>query len=237
MIVVEKVRKTHRGVPCVDNVSFEAPPGMITGLVGPSGAGKSSLMRIMCDLDRPDSGRVTLGGRRYRDHLVPMRVIGAQFEGSGAHPSRTARDHLRWVARANGFPKRRAKEALELAGLEPSAWGRRVKTFSLGMQQRLGIATALLGDPEILIFDEPANGLDPIGIKWLRELLRDLADEGRTVLLSSHLMGEMEMVADCVVFMNKSRCLGEGDVPSLIREHGSLENAFFSMIDDHQGKE
>ncbi|WP_316669462.1 ATP-binding cassette domain-containing protein [uncultured Propionibacterium sp.] len=231
MIVVDGVTKRHRDVVSVDDVSFTAEAGMVTGLLGPNGAGKSSLMRIMCDLDRADSGSVTVAGRRYRDHAVPMRVVGAQFEGSGAHPSRTALDQLRWVARTNGLPPARVKQVLEMVDLQPGTWRRRVRSFSLGMQQRLGIATALIGDPQVLIFDEPANGLDPVGIQWLRGLLTGLARDGRTVLLSSHLMGETEMIADRVVLMDRGRLIGQGTTEDMAREHGSLEAAFFARLE------
>jgi ABC-2 type transport system ATP-binding protein len=160
-----------------------------------------------------------------------MRVVGAQFEGSGAHPSRRAIDHLKWIARTNQLPDARVREVLELVDLPPRDWKRRVKEYSLGMQQRLGIASALLGDPQVVIFDEPANGLDPIGIQWLRGLLTGLARDGKTVLLSSHLMGETEMIADRVVLMDRSRVIGEGEVSDLVKAHGSLETAFFERLE------
>ncbi|PWJ53709.1 ABC-2 type transport system ATP-binding protein [Quadrisphaera granulorum] len=230
MIEVERVSKRHGSVTSVDNVSFVARSGEVTGLLGPNGAGKSSLMRIICDLDHADSGTVRVAGRRYRDHPEPVRVIGVQFEGSGAHPSRRAVDHLRWVAAAAGIPRSRVDEVLHLVDLPRAAWRRRVHTYSLGMHQRLGIATALLGNPEVLIFDEPANGLDPVGIRWLRGFLRGLADEGRTVLLSSHLMSETELVADGVVLMDRGRTIAEGTTTSLVSAYGSLEQAFFAHL-------
>lgn len=231
MIDVAAVTKRHRAIVSLDEVSFTAEPGAVTALLGPNGAGKSSIIRIICDLDRADSGSATVNGRRYRDHPVPMRVIGAQFEGSGAHPSRTAINHLRWVARVNRLPMSRVTEVLYMVDLQPRDWKRRVKEYSLGMQQRLGIATALLGNPQTLIFDEPANGLDPIGIQWLRGLLIGLARDGKTVLLSSHLMGETEMIADRVVLMDRARVIGCGEVAELVAEHGSLETAFFSRLE------
>lgn len=231
MIEVTNVTKTHGAITSANEVSFTADAGVVTGLLGPNGAGKSSVMRIICDLDRADSGSVAVYGRRYRDHPTPMRVVGAQFEGSGAHPARRAVDHLRWIARTNRLPDARVTEVLELVDLQPRDWKRRVKEYSLGMQQRLGIASALLGDPQVVIFDEPANGLDPIGIQWLRGLLTGLAREGKTVLLSSHLMGETEMIADRVVLMDRSRVIGEGDVEDLVRAHGTLEKAFFERLE------
>lgn len=230
MIEVTDVTKTHGTITSAERVSFTAPAGVVTGLLGPNGAGKSSVMRIICDLDRADAGHATVCGRRYREHPLPMRIAGAQFEGSGAHPSRRAVDHLRWIARTNRIPNSRVAEVLELVDLGRRDWKRRVKEYSLGMQQRLGIAAALLGDPRVVIFDEPANGLDPIGIQWLRGLLTGLARDGKTVLLSSHLMSETEMIADRVVLMDRSRVIGEGDVADLVNEHGSLERAFFERL-------
>lgn len=231
MIEITNVTKTHGAITSADQVSFTAEAGVVTGLLGPNGAGKSSVMRIICDLDRADSGTATVCGRRYREHPLPMRVAGAQFEGSGAHPSRRAIDHLRWIARTNRLSDARITEVLEMVDLQPRDWKRRVREYSLGMQQRLGIASALLGDPQVLIFDEPANGLDPIGIQWLRGLLTGLARDGKTVLLSSHLMGETEMIADRVVLMDRSRVVGEGAVADLVKEHGSLEKAFFTRLE------
>ncbi|GAA1887428.1 hypothetical protein GCM10009715_36870 [Paeniglutamicibacter psychrophenolicus] len=231
MIEVTNVTKTHGQITSADQVSFIAEAGVVTGLLGPNGAGKSSVMRIICDLDRADAGQATVCGRRYREHPIPMRVAGAQFEGSGAHPSRRAIDHLRWIARTNRLSDARVIEVLELVDLQPRDWKRRVREYSLGMQQRLGIASALLGDPQVVIFDEPANGLDPLGIQWLRGLLTGLARDGKTVLLSSHLMSETEMIADRVVLMDRSRVIGEGDVKDLVHAHGSLEKAFFERLE------
>lgn len=231
MIEVTNVTKTHGAITSADQVSFTAEAGVVTGLLGPNGAGKSSVMRIICDLDRADTGQATVCGRRYREHPIPMRVAGAQFEGPGAHPSRRAIDHLKWIARTNRLSDTRVTEVLELVDLQPRDWKRRVKEYSLGMQQRLGIASALLCDPQVVIFDEPANGLDPIGIQWLRGLLTGLARDGKTVLLSSHLMGETEMIADRVVLMDRSRVIGEGDVSDLVKAHRSLEKAFFERLE------
>ncbi|WP_336249219.1 ABC transporter ATP-binding protein [Stomatohabitans albus] len=231
MIEVINLTKTHGAITAVDQVSFMAPAGSVTGLLGPNGAGKSSVMRIICDLDRADSGTATVCGRRYREHPFPMRVIGAQFEGSGAHPSRRAIDHLRWITRVNRLPGTRITEVLELVDLQPRDWKRRVREYSLGMQQRLGIAVALLGNPDVVIVDEPANGLDPIGMQWLRGLLTGLARDGKTVLMSSHLMSETEIIADRVVLMDRSRVIGEGLVNNLVQVHGSLEQAFFTHLE------
>lgn len=237
MIEVTEITKRHGALVSADRVSFTAEAGFVTGLLGPNGAGKSSVMRIICDLDRADSGTATVAGRRYREHPIPMRVAGAQFEGSGAHPARRAIDHLRWVARTNRLSHRRVTDVLEMVDLQPRDWRRRVKEYSLGMQQRLGIATALLGDPQVVIFDEPANGLDPIGIQWLRGLLTGLARDGKTVLLSSHLMGETEMIADRVVLMDRGRVIGGGDVADYVETHGSLERAFFDRLERSRQQE
>lgn len=231
MIEVTNVTKAHGQIVSAVNVSFVAEPGVVTGLIGPNGAGKSSVMRILCDLDRADSGTATVCGRRYREHPIPMRVVGAQFEGSGAHPARRAVDHLRWIARTNRLSDARVAEVLRLVDLIPRDWKRRVREYSLGMQQRLGIAAALLGDPQVVIFDEPANGLDPIGIQWLRGLLTGLARDGKTVLLSSHLMSETEMIADRVVLMDRGRVIGQGAVSDLVSAHGTLEAAFFERLE------
>ncbi len=230
MIKVANVTKRHGAITSVDDVSFTAKPGAVTGLLGPNGAGKSSVMRIICDLDHADAGTATVCGQRYRDHRWPMRVVGAQFEGSGAHPSRRAIDHLRWIARTHRVPASRLPEVLEMVDLPPRDWRRRVREYSLGMQQRLGIASALLADPEVMIFDEPANGLDPIGIQWLRGLLTGLAQGGKTVLLSSHLMSETELIANQVVLMDRGRVIGQGAVDDLVACHGSLEKAFFDQL-------
>ena len=235
MIEVKGVTKSHGSIVAVSNVSFVAEEATVTGLLGPNGAGKSSIMRIICDLDRADAGSVLVAGRRYRDHPFPMRIVGAQFEGSGAHPSRTALHHLEWVARTNRIPDRRVPEVLEMVDLQHGDWKRKVGEYSLGMQQRLGIATALLGDPQVVIFDEPANGLDPLGIQWLRGLLTGLARDGKTVLLSSHLMSETEMIADHVVLMDRGKVIGEGDVSRLAADHGTLECAFFARLERSRG--
>lgn len=231
MIHVDRVTKRHGRIVAVNDVSFVVQSGMVTGLLGPNGAGKSSLMRIMCDLDRASEGRVLVAGKRYRDHARPLSVVGAQFEGSGAHPGRTGRNHLRWVARAGGVSMVQVDEVLEFVGLSTRAARRRVKTYSLGMQQRLGIAAALLADPQIVILDEPTNGLDPEGIIWLREVVTHLAGVGKTVLLSSHLMGETQMVADRVVLMDRGCLIGHGAVRDLVDTYGSLEGAFFAHLD------
>ena len=182
----------------VDGLSFRVQPGRVTGFVGPNGAGKSTTMRLVLGLDRPDAGEVRIGGKRYRDLRAPLSEVGALLDAGATHPGRRARNHLLWLARSNHLPSRRVDEVLELVGLTDAS-RRRAGGFSLGMAQRLGIAAAMLGDPPILLFDEPVNGLDPDGIRWIRAFLRELAAEGRAVLVSSHLMGELEGIADELV--------------------------------------
>ncbi|WP_225846603.1 ABC transporter ATP-binding protein [Streptomyces sp. HPF1205] len=215
-IAVRDLRKRYGGTAAVDGLSFTAEPGKVTGFVGPNGAGKSTTMRMMLGLDAPDGGSALIGGRPYREFDEPLRVVGALLDAEAVHPGRRARAHLLWQARYNGLPARRVDEVLELVGLGGAAGRKRVGGYSLGMRQRLGIAGALLGDPKVLILDEPVNGLDPEGIRWIRGLLRSLAAEGRTVLVSSHLMGELEDTADHVVVIGRGRLLADTDVPSLL---------------------
>lgn len=231
MICVEELTKRYGQHPAVSSVSFEARPGRVTGLLGPNGAGKSTTMRLILGLDEPDSGSALVDGRPYRSLRRPLTVVGAQFDGSGAHRGRTARAHLTWVAQSNGLPTSRVPAVLERVGLASVA-RKRVGTFSLGMGQRLGIATALLGDPRIVVFDEPTNGLDPEGIRWIRGLLRELADDGRTVLVSSHLMSEMQSVADDLVVITRGRIVQNGATQDLIAGHPNLEEAYFRWTED-----
>ncbi|MEW2446768.1 ATP-binding cassette domain-containing protein [Streptomyces parvulus] len=192
----------------VDDLTFTVCPGRVTGFLGPNGAGKSTTMRLVLGLDRPTSGTATVGGRPYTALAEPLRHVGALLDAEAAHGSRTARDHLRVLAASNRLPARRVGEVLEQTGIAPVA-RRRVRTYSLGMRQRLGIAAALLGDPEVVMLDEPSNGLDPEGIIWIRELLRRLAAEGRTVLVSSHLMNETASFADHLVVLGRGRLLAD----------------------------
>ncbi|MFE1261390.1 ABC transporter ATP-binding protein [Streptomyces albogriseolus] len=192
----------------VDDLTFTVPPGRVTGFLGPNGAGKSTTMRLVLGLDHPTSGSATLGGRPYASLREPLRRVGALLDAGAALGSRTGRDHLRVLAATHRIPDRRVDEVLEETGLAPAA-RRRVRTYSLGMRQRLGIAAALLGDPEVVMLDEPSNGLDPEGIVWIRGLLRRLADEGRTVLVSSHLMHETAAFADHLVVLGRGRLLAD----------------------------
>ncbi len=216
MIEIHEVTKRYGSTIAVDRLSFEVREGEVTGFLGPNGAGKSTTMRMMVGLDAPTSGRVTIDGRPYRDLRFPLRHVGALLEAKAVHPSRSARNHLRWLADSNGIGRRRVDEVLNLVGLTDVA-NRRSGGFSLGMGQRLGIATALLGDPATLLLDEPVNGLDPEGIQWIRQLLRSLAAEGRSVLVSSHLMSEMALTADRLVVVGMGKLIAEGTVDEVVR--------------------
>jgi ABC-2 type transport system ATP-binding protein len=216
MIEASGLGKRYGDRPAVDGVSFRVEPGRVTGFLGPNGAGKSTTMRLILGLHTPSAGRVTVNGRAYRELAAPLREVGALLDAGAVHGDRTARHHLGWLARSNRIPRSRVEEVLELAGLAGVA-GRRVKGFSLGMRQRLGIASALLGDPGVLLLDEPVNGLDTEGIAWIRGLLRLLAGEGRTVLVSSHLMGEMQLMADHLLVIGRGRLLADTTLEGLIR--------------------
>lgn len=207
--------KSYGPTIAVDGLSFRVEPGRVTGFVGPNGAGKSTTMRLLLGLDAPDVGDVTIGGRRYRELRAPLREVGALLDAGATHPGRRARSHLLWLARSNRLPARRVDEVLELVGLS-GAGRKRTGDFSLGMAQRLGIAGAMLGDPPVLVFDEPVNGLDPDGIRWIRGFLRSLADEGRTVFVSSHLMSELEGVADELVVIGRGRLIAHTSVRELL---------------------
>ncbi|HLL65806.1 MAG TPA: ATP-binding cassette domain-containing protein [Micromonosporaceae bacterium] len=228
MITIEQVSKTRSRTRILHDVTFQARPGRVTGFLGPNGAGKTSTLRILLGLDRPQRGTALVCGRPYRELDRPLTTIGALLDGSGAHRARTARAHLRWVAASNGLPDSRVDEVLEVVGLTGDA-GKRAGRFSLGMSRRLGLATALLGDPEVLVLDEPVNGLDPAGIRWMREFLRDSAGQGRTVLLSSHLMGELAEIADDVVVIDKGRIVVQGTLADVTGRHRTLEAAFFAL--------
>ncbi|WP_411093108.1 ABC transporter ATP-binding protein [Streptomyces sp. 049-1] len=207
-IDVQNLTKEYGTRRAVDDLTFTVRPGRVTGFLGPNGAGKSTTMRLVLGLDRPTSGTATVGGRRYTALPEPLRHVGALLDAGAAHGSRTARDHLRVLAASNRVPVRRVDEVLEETGIASVA-RRRVRTYSLGMRQRLGIAAALLGEPEVVMLDEPSNGLDPEGIIWIRELLRRLAAEGRTVLVSSHLMNETASFADHLVVLGRGRLLAD----------------------------
>ena len=207
--------KRYGRTVAVDDLSFGVDAGRVTGFVGPNGAGKSTTMRLILGLDAADAGEVRVGGRRYRDLAAPLREVGALLDAGATHPGRRARSHLAWLARSNRLPAGRVDEVLELVGLS-EAGRKRTGGFSLGMAQRLGIAAAMLGDPPVLMFDEPVNGLDPDGIRWIRVFLRSLAAEGRAVLVSSHLMSELEDIADDLVVIGRGRLLAQTSVSELL---------------------
>jgi len=219
-IVVEHLSKQYKQLRAVDDLSFVVRSGRVTGFLGPNGAGKTTTLRMLLNLVAPTAGTATIGGRRYVDLIDPIRHVGAVLEASSAHRGRTGVNHLRVICRAAGLPRQRADEALALVGLTPAA-ERKFKGYSLGMRQRLGIAAAMLGDPRVLILDEPANGLDPEGIRWMRDLLRALAAEGRTVLVSSHLLSEMQLMADDVVIVAAGRLIRQGPVDEVLGSIGA----------------
>ena len=228
MIEVRGLTKRYGGVPAVDALSFDVRPGTVTGFLGPNGSGKSTTMRLILGLDRPDAGLVRIGGHRYRDLRWPLRQVGGLLEARAFHPGRTARAHLAALAASNGIGRHRVDEVLGLTGLGDVA-GQRAGKFSLGMAQRLGIAAALLGDPPVLLLDEPVNGLDPAGIHWIRDLLRSLAGQGRTVFVSSHLISEMALMAEHVVVIGRGRLLADAPIADLAARAPSLEDAFLAL--------
>jgi ABC-2 type transport system ATP-binding protein len=225
MITVEHLSKRYGSHPAVDDVSFTCQPGTVTGFLGPNGAGKSTTMRMICGLTPPTAGTATVDGQPYRRLGNPGRRIGVLLDASAQHAGRTGREVLTLAALTMGVDKRRVDESLERVGLNSTAAKRRVKAYSLGMRQRLGLAYAMLGDPGILILDEPANGLDPEGIYWMRGLLRNFADAGGTVLLSSHLLREVEAVADKLVVIGAGRIVAQGDKAELLAESGTVVRA------------
>ena len=222
MITIDTLTKTYGSRTVVDNVSFTARAGRVTGFLGPNGAGKSTSMRMMVGLTRPTSGTATVNGRRFADLPNPGREVGVMLDASAQHGGRTGREILALAQQLMGLPVRRVAQILELVSLTQDEADRRVGGYSLGMRQRLGIAVALIGDPSVLILDEPANGLDPAGIRWMRDLLRSFADEGGTVLLSSHLLHEIEIVADDIVMIGHGRIVCQGSIADLLRGSGTV---------------
>jgi ABC-2 type transport system ATP-binding protein len=215
MIEAVGLTKRYGKTLAVNDLSFSVESGQVTGFLGPNGAGKSTTMRMILGLDSPTSGRVTFGGNRYRDLKEPLRTVGALLDAKWVHPNRSARAHLAWMAKSNRLPARRVDEVLDTVGLTSVA-GKRAGGFSLGMSQRLGIAAALLGDPEVLLFDEPVNGLDPEGILWIRKFMHRLADEGRTVFVSSHLLSEMALTASQLIVIGRGQLISQSSTEDFV---------------------
>lgn len=218
MIVVENLRKRFGSVLAVDGLSFSARPGVVTGFLGPNGSGKSTTMRCMLGLDQRESGTATFNGQPYHDLRRPLHEVGVLLDAGYVHPGRTGRNHLRWVAATNGISRSRVDDVLEQVGLTQAA-GRRVKGYSLGMRQRLGLAAVLLGDPHTIVLDEPANGLDPEGVRWIRDVLVHLAGQGRTVFVSSHLLSEMALMAQDLVVIGRGRLIDQCPLADFVERH------------------
>src|SRR5664279_71428 len=214
MLKIDHLTKHYKDTVALNDLSFEVKPGVVTGFLGPNGSGKSTTMRIILGLDHANQGRATINGTNYADLKAPLREVGALLDAKAVHPGRTARNHLRSLAASNQIKKSRVEEVLQFAGISSVA-NKKVGGYSLGMSQRLGIAAALLGDPQVLLFDEPVNGLDPEGIRWIREFFRSLANEGRTVFVSSHLMSEMAVSADQIIVIGRGKFITQGSVDDL----------------------
>jgi len=230
MIEARGLVKRYGPTTAVDHLSFDVRPGTVTGFLGPNGAGKSTTMRMILGLDRPDAGTARVNGQSYHDLRWPLRDVGALLEAKAFHPGRSARAHLTALAASNAIPRGRVDEVLEITGMATAA-DRRAGKFSLGMAQRLGIAAALLGDPAVLLLDEPVNGLDPEGIRWIRGLLKNLAADGRTVFISSHLISEVAQTADQLIVIGQGRLLAQTTVAGLSARGSSLEEAFFQLTE------
>ena len=225
MITIDSLTKKYGGKTVVHDISFTAQPGRVTGFLGPNGAGKSTSMRMMVGLTKPTSGSATISGRRFADLPNPAREVGVMLDASAQHAGRTGREILTVAQQIMGVPARRVDELLDVVSLTEAEADQRVGSYSLGMRQRLGIAATLIGDPAVLILDEPANGLDPAGIRWMRDLLRDYADRGGTVLLSSHLLREIEVVADEIVMIGNGRIVSQGSKAELLQAAGTVVRA------------
>ncbi|MGZ4385014.1 MAG: ABC transporter ATP-binding protein [Gaiellaceae bacterium] len=228
VVSCRSLSKRYGEIAAVDDVTFSLGPGTVTGFLGPNGAGKTTTLRLLLGLAEPTAGEALVFGRRNRELEQPIRRVGAVLESTDFHPSRSGRDHLRALVLAAGVPLGRVEEVLELVELGDAA-SRRVRTYSLGMRQRLGVAAAILGDPELLILDEPANGLDPAGVRWLRTFLRTLAAEGRTVLVSSHLLAEVAQTVDQVVIIDRGRLLASGRLKELMPHGQTLEDIYLEL--------
>ncbi len=230
MIKVEHLTKRYHDTLAIDDLDFEVLPGVVTGFLGPNGSGKSTTMRIILGLDRPTKGQATVKGKRYAELRDPLHEVGALLDAKAIHPGRSARNHLRSLAASNRIPFSRVDEVLEFVGIASVA-NKKVGNFSLGMSQRLGIAGALLGDPEVLLFDEPVNGLDPEGIRWIRDFFRSLANEGRTVFVSSHLMSEMAVSADQIIVIGRGKFITQGSIDALT---ANAKGTVLVRANDHQ---
>jgi ABC-2 type transport system ATP-binding protein len=228
VVTVRSLTKRYGEVVAVDDLTFSLHPGTVAGFLGPNGAGKTTTLRLLLGLAEPTAGEALVFGRRYRDLDEPARRIGAVLESNDFHPGRSGRNHLRALAAASKIPPRRIDEVLALVELEDAA-DRRVRTYSLGMRQRLGLATALLGDPELLVLDEPANGLDPAGVHWLRRFLRRFAEQGRTVLVSSHMLAEATLTVDEVVIIERGHLVATGRLEELTQDGRTLEDVFLGL--------
>jgi ABC-2 type transport system ATP-binding protein len=218
MIVVDRLTKTYGSKKAVDDLSFTVTPGRVTGFLGPNGSGKSTTMRCMLGLDAADAGSVTFDGKQYSELDQPLTHVGSLLDAGDAHKGRSARNHLRWIAMTHGFPESRVDEVLQQVGMSDVA-KTKVGKFSLGMRQRLGLAVALLGNPQVVILDEPANGLDPEGIRWTREVMRSLADAGRSVLVSSHQLVELSLVADDLIVIGQGKLISAGPISQFMTQH------------------
>ncbi len=252
MIELRGLTKVYGPTKAVDDLSFTVKPGIVTGFLGPNGAGKSTTMRMILGLDQPTSGAALIEGKPYRELKTPLQTVGALLDAKWVHPNRSARAHLQWMAASNGIPKSRVDEVLGLVGLSEVA-GKKAGGFSLGMSQRLGLAGALLGDPKVLLFDEPVNGLDPEGIVWIRKFMQRLAAEGRTVLVSSHLLSEMALTAEQLVVIGRGRLISDSTVaefvdrssestvrvrsPQLDALHAALTAQGLTVREEHSGSE
>ncbi|WP_445670384.1 ABC transporter ATP-binding protein [Paenibacillus sp. FSL K6-2393] len=228
-ILISNLYKKHGERQILNNVSFEAKEGRITAFLGPNGAGKSSTLRILLGLDN-STGSATFGGKKYATYDTPLKVVGAAFDGVGGAPSRKVKTHLKIIAQSNSISKDRISEVLEIVGLSDKG-NAKLGTLSLGEGQRLGLAAALLGDPQYLVLDEPTNGLDPTGIRWFRKFIRQQSDMGKTVLLSSHILSEVEAVADDVVIINHGKIITTGEIKDVMKDLESLEDVFFSLTE------
>jgi ABC-2 type transport system ATP-binding protein len=228
VVTVTALTKRYRDLVAVDDLTFSVPTGTVTGFLGPNGAGKTTTLRLLLGLAEPTEGEALVFGRRYRELDDPARRVGAVLESSDFHPGRSGRDHLRTLALSAEIPSSRVEEVLALVEIEAAA-DRRVRTYSLGMRQRLGLAGALLGDPELLVLDEPANGLDPAGVHWLRRFLRSFAEQGRTVLLSSHMLAEAAQTVDQVIIIDHGRRVASGQLDELTTDGRTLEDVFLEL--------